>query len=113
MTNEEFFAKCKGILKERGWSVYELAKHTRDEVIKNGTLYAMFKKESTARIEYISEISRALDMELAEMVDPENYHKDLTPIQIEILREFEGCSEDQIRRALSIAKGIILASNTK
>lgn len=113
MTNDAFLDRVLSILKDRDMTLYQLQKRTNEDEIKESTFYSMFDKKSVARIEYITEISRALGMSTAEMVDEENSEKYLSPIQIEILKEFEGLEEERIRRILPILKGLILSEKSK
>lgn len=113
MTNEGFLDRVLDILKERDMTLYQLQKLTNEDEIKESTFYSMFEKKSVARIEYICEISRALGMSSAEMIDEESNQKYLKPIQIEILNEFDGLDEAMIQRILPIVKGVILAEKSK
>lgn len=113
MTNEEFLQKVETILREKGMTLYELQKKVDDDILKESTFYSMFDKRSVARIEYITEISHALNMSVGEMVDEKNKKSYLKPIEIEILGEFKDLKEEQVRRVLPIVKGIILAEKAK
>jgi len=112
MTNEGFLDRVLSILEERDMTLYQLQKRVNEDVIKESTFYSMFEKKSVARIEYICEISRALGMSSAEIIDDENNEKYLSPIQIEILREFDGLDEAMIQRILPIVKGVILSEKS-
>ena len=109
MTNDAFLDRVLDILKERNMTLYSLKKEVDEDIIKESTFYSMFDKRSVARIEYICEISRALGMSTAEMIDDENSQKYLKPIQLEILKEFDGLDEAMIQRILPIVKGVILS----
>ena len=113
MTNDAFLDRVLDILKEKDMTLYQLQKQTDEDVIKESTFYSMFDKRSVARIEYICEISRALGMSYAEMIDDDNSEKYLKPIQIEILNEFDGLDEATIKRILPIIKGVILTEKSK
>ena len=113
ITNEEFLEKVISILDERNMTLYGLRKHINEDILKESTYYSMFEKKSVARIEYICEISRALGMSTAEMIGEENSDKFLKPVQIEILKEFDGLDEAMIRRILPIVKGLVLSEKSK
>ena len=108
MTNEEFLTRVKQVAMERkGWSIYQLQKHVDEEVLKESTFFSMFQKNSAPKLEYIEEISRALGVYQAELLEPENSTNQLTPLQKDILKEFEGLDEETVRRVLPMVKGMI------
>ena len=72
MTNEELLCRLESILKERGMTLYELQKQSREEVIKGSTFYSMFEKRSAVKIEYICEFCRVLDISVAQLIDEKN-----------------------------------------
>ena len=43
MTNEELLCRLESILKERGMTLYELQKQSREEVIKGSTFYSILR----------------------------------------------------------------------
>lgn len=62
-------------------------------ILKESTLYSMFKCRSAAKIEYIFEIGRALGLSFADLCNDENGSAFLKPIQVEILNEFSDLEE--------------------
>ena len=113
MTNEELLCRLESILKQRGMTLYELQKLTNEDVIKESTFYSMFGKRSAVKIEYICEFCRVLDISVSQLIDEKNSKKYLTPVQIELLDEFEGLDDAMIRRIIPMVKGIIFSEKNK
>lgn len=113
ITNDEFLHKVRDILAERNMSLYALKKKINDDILKDSTYYTMSQKNSTVKIEYICEISRALGISTADMIGEDESEKYLSPVQIEILNEFDGLDEAMLKRVLPIVKGVILAEKSR
>ena len=77
------------------------------------TFYSMFEKRSAVKIEYICEFCRVLDISVAQLIDEKNSKKYLTPVQIELLEEFEGLDDAMIRRIIPMVKGIIFSEKCR
>lgn len=113
MTNEELLSRLESILKQRGMTLYELQKLTNEDIIKESTFYSMFGKRSAVKIEYICEFCRVLDISVSQLIDEKNSKKYLTPVQIELLDEFEGLDDAMIRRIIPMIKGIIFSEKSR
>ena len=114
MTNNEFYDNVKRVAKSKyGWSIYELQKHCDENVIRKSTFFSMFSKKSTPKLEYIAELGKALDISQGDLLEPNSNETHFSPLQIEILKTFDGYDEDTIRRAMLIVQGVLLANDDK
>lgn len=80
------------------------------EVLKYSTVYSMFERNSAAKLEYVFEISKALNIPVADMIEIET---EATPMQKKILAEFAGYSDEVINRALPIIRGVLISEGAK
>lgn len=109
MTNEEFYSNVLKLMKEKfpEKSVFSFQKECKGTV--ENTFLSMFRNKSTPRLEYILSISHALDVSSGELLEPESSTKNLTPMQIEIMKKTEGQDIATMKRIL-MAIDIVLGT---
>lgn len=84
--------RLRGLLDERGWSPYQLAKRSG---VKKTTVYSMFKKNNSPTLPTLQSFCKGLGMSMAEFFSDGETQSYLTPEQIQMLEKWRELSEEQ------------------
>lgn len=100
MTNEEFYTNLYRLMEEKfpGITVYSFQKKCEGTI--PSTFFSMFKHQSTPSLEYITSMSNALGVSSGDLIEPDSSTKNLTPLQIEVMKKTEGQDAATMKRIL-------------
>lgn len=103
--SENFVNKrIRNLLKKKNWSVYKLA---QESGVPHSTLYNMFERDTTPGIPTLVEMTKGMDMTLAQFFADDEI-VDLTPRQKLLLERFDTLSEEKKLRLEAYIEGMMI-----